>query len=150
MSASARSCRPGPLRAAHRFLPVLCPEKGGLYTNIGADVIFHKRLGFGFDAAWRDSQGTYGGTATSPIAPSCSTSTACTSPASARKSALDLMGGIGWQTTRFYGYPATNSCVTLAPATPAATTSWWMPAPVSVTTSGDTFSSAPKCATTTS
>src|ERR1700688_4673662 len=25
-----------------------CPEKGGLYMNLGADVIFHKRVGFGF------------------------------------------------------------------------------------------------------
>src|SRR5258708_14399144 len=40
---------------------VTCPEKGGLYTNIGADVIFHKRIGFAFDAAWRTSQGNYGG-----------------------------------------------------------------------------------------
>ena len=38
-----------------------CPEKGGLYINLGADVIFHRRMGFGFDVAWRASQGAYGG-----------------------------------------------------------------------------------------
>src|ERR1700745_2209809 len=27
-----------------------CPEKGGLYMNLGADVILHRRIGFGFDA----------------------------------------------------------------------------------------------------
>ena len=37
-----------------------CPERGGLYTNIGADVIFHKRAGIGFDASWR-SIGDFGG-----------------------------------------------------------------------------------------
>ena len=34
-----------------------CAEKGGLYTTIGGDVIFHKRIGFGFDANWKTSQG---------------------------------------------------------------------------------------------
>ena len=35
------------------FVNFVCPERGGLYTNISADVIFHRRLGVGFDAAWR-------------------------------------------------------------------------------------------------
>ncbi len=39
----------------------LCPEKGGLYMNVGGDVIFHRRLGFGIDAAWRAGQGDFGG-----------------------------------------------------------------------------------------
>ena len=38
-----------------------CPEKGGIYPSIGADVIFHRRLGLGFDVAWRGGQGNYGG-----------------------------------------------------------------------------------------
>ena len=38
-----------------------CPEKGGLYMNLGADVILHRRIGFGFDATWKAGQGSYGG-----------------------------------------------------------------------------------------
>ena len=32
-------------------------EKGGLYTTISGDVIFHKRIGFNFEANWRTKQG---------------------------------------------------------------------------------------------
>src|SRR5258708_13152376 len=37
------------------------PEKGGLYTNISGDVVFKKRIGFNFEAAWKASQGNYAG-----------------------------------------------------------------------------------------
>ena len=37
------------------------PEKGGLYPSISADVIFHKRVGFNFEASWRARQGNYAG-----------------------------------------------------------------------------------------
>ena len=58
-----------------------CPEKGGLYTNIGGDVIFHKRLGFGFDTAWKASQGApTAAPVASPSAPSFLTSMACINP----------------------------------------------------------------------
>ena len=57
MSPGAAAC--GSSLASNGAL--VCPEKGGLYTNVGGDVIFHRRLGFGFDAAWRAGQGDYGG-----------------------------------------------------------------------------------------
>src|SRR5258708_37354040 len=37
------------------------PEKGGLYPSVSADVIFHKRIGFNFEAAWKASRGNYAG-----------------------------------------------------------------------------------------
>jgi hypothetical protein len=77
----------------------ICAEKGGLYTNIGADVIFHKRLGFAFDATWRTSQGNYGG---QPYRPILFDFNGVYQPRISKKVGADLMGGIGWQTTRFY------------------------------------------------
>src|ERR1700685_2897385 len=31
----------------------LCPEKGGLYINLGGDVVFYKQLGVNVETAWR-------------------------------------------------------------------------------------------------
>src|ERR1700676_1900562 len=44
-----------------------CPEKGGFYPSVSADVIFHKRIGFGFETAWRGGQGSYFGQPYRPI-----------------------------------------------------------------------------------
>lgn len=88
---------------------VVCPEKGGLYTNIGGDVIFHKRLGFGFDTSWRTSQGNYGDQGV-PYRPILFDFNGVYQPRLGKKFGLDLMGGIGWQSTRFYGFTATFSC----------------------------------------
>jgi Outer membrane protein beta-barrel domain len=88
---------------------VICPEKGGLYTNIGADVIFHRRIGFAFDAAWRASQGNYGGLGV-PYRPIIFDFNGVYQPRLGKKVGLDLMGGIGWQSTRYYGFTPTFSC----------------------------------------
>jgi hypothetical protein len=88
---------------------VNCPEKGGLYTNIGADVIFHRRFGFGFDTTWRSSQGNYGGLGI-PFRPIIFDFNGVYQPRLSKKAGLDLMGGIGWQSTRFYGFTPTFSC----------------------------------------
>jgi hypothetical protein len=87
-----------------------CPETGGLYTNISADVIFHRRMGFGFDAAWKTTQGAYPGTG-QPFRPILFDLNAVYQPKLSKKAGADLMGGIGWQTTRFYGYVPTSGCV---------------------------------------
>src|SRR4051812_582642 len=87
-----------------------CPERGGLYMNIGGDVIFHKRLGLGFDATWRSSQGNFGGLGI-PYRPILFDINGVYQPKMGKKAGLDLMGGIGWQSTRFYGYQPTSSCV---------------------------------------
>lgn len=77
----------------------LAPEKGGLYTSAAFDVIFHKRLGFDFESAWRTSQGSYGG---QPYRPILFAFNGMYQPRLSKKVGADLMGGIGWQTTRFY------------------------------------------------
>ena len=79
-----------------------CPEKGGLYPNIGADVIFHKRVGFGFDVAWKASQGAYGGPGGTPFRPILIDFNGIYQPKLGKKVGLDLFGGIGLQSTRFY------------------------------------------------
>jgi len=94
------------------FLTASCfiPEKGGLYTNISADVIFRKRVGFGFDASWRTRQGDYAGLGI-PYRPILFDFNGVYQPRLSKKIGADLMAGIGWQTTRFYGFQATSNCV---------------------------------------
>ena len=79
---------------------VLCPEKGGTYLNIGADVIFRKRIGAGFDVNWKASQGAFGGQV--PYRPILVDFNAVYQPRLGKKAGLDLFGGIGWQSTRLY------------------------------------------------
>lgn len=76
-------------------------EKGGLYPNIGADVIFHRRIGFAFEVAWRGAQGNYlnGYETFRPILYDIN---AEYQPRLGRKAGLDLMAGIGGAATRFY------------------------------------------------
>jgi hypothetical protein len=90
-----------------------CPEKGGLYPSVGADVIFHHRFGFSYEVAWRGSQGAYGGTGGQPFRPIINDFDAIFQPRFGKKAGLDLMAGIGWQSTRFYGYVPTSGCVYL-------------------------------------
>jgi hypothetical protein len=78
-----------------------CPEKGGVYPSVGFDVIFHKRFGLGFDTSWRGGQGTYS-TFGIPYRPILLDFNAVYQPRINKKTGLDLMGGIGWQDTRFY------------------------------------------------
>ncbi|MHB8215691.1 MAG: hypothetical protein ACYDDS_06380 [Candidatus Sulfotelmatobacter sp.] len=80
----------------------LCPEKGGLYPSFSADVIFHKRVGFNFETAWRASQGSYGGVGGQPYRPILSDFNLMYQPKLSKKVGADLMAGIGWQSTRFY------------------------------------------------
>lgn len=83
-------------------------EKGGLYPSVSADVIFHKRIGFNFETTWRGGQGDYLG---QPYRPIIVDFNGMYQPRLGKKIGADLMGGIGVQTTRFYGYQATASCV---------------------------------------
>ena len=87
---------------------ITCPQRGGLYTNISADVIFHKRLGAGFDASWRSIGNFAGlGQAYRPIQFAFN---GVYQPILSKKVRADLFGGIGWQTTRFYSYQPTSNC----------------------------------------
>jgi hypothetical protein len=88
-----------------------CPEKGGFYPSVSADVIFHKRIGFGFETTWRGAQGEYGGPGGAPYRPIITDFNAIYQPRLSKKVGIDLMGGIGVQSTRFYGYQPTSGCV---------------------------------------
>jgi len=90
---------------------VLCPEKGGTYLNIGADVIFHRRMGAAFDINWKAGQGSIGGPGGQPYRPLLWDFNGVYQPRLGKKAGLDLVGGIGWQNTRFYAYQANTSCV---------------------------------------
>jgi hypothetical protein len=89
----------------------ICPEKGGLYPSVSADVIFHKRVGFNFETSWRAKQGAYGGVGGQPFRPILTDFNAMYQPKLSKKVGLDLMAGIGVQSTRFYGYIPTTGCV---------------------------------------
>jgi len=108
MSPGASACAP----ANSSAYGITCPEKGGVYPNISADVIFHRRIGFGFDAVWRGGQGNFAGLG-APYRPILYDFNAVFQPKITKKVGLDLMGGIGWQSTRFYGYQPTFSCYAL-------------------------------------
>jgi Outer membrane protein beta-barrel domain len=86
----------------------LCPEKGGLYASFSADVIFHKRVGFNFETAWRASQGSYGGPGGQPFRPILSDFNLMYQPKLNKKVGADLLAGVGWQSTRFYLPYCTN------------------------------------------
>jgi hypothetical protein len=89
-----------------------CPEKGGFYPSVSADVIFRKRIGFNFETAWRASQGNYQNTG-QPYRPILTDFNAMYQPRVSKKVGLDLMAGIGWQSTRFYGFNNSFSCQAL-------------------------------------
>jgi len=90
---------------------LICPEKGGTYLNLGADVIFKNRIGAAFDVNWKASQGEFGGPGGQPYRPLLFTFNGVFQPRLSKKAGIDLFGGIGWQSTRFYGYTPTSGCV---------------------------------------
>lgn len=100
---------PGAAQCGEYTTGFLCPEKGGLYVNAGGDVIFHRRVGLGFDASWRGSQGNFGNLG-EPYRPILFDFNGVYQPRLSKKVGADLFGGIGWQSTRFYGFSATFSC----------------------------------------
>ncbi len=88
----------------------VCPEKGGLYVNIGGDVIFHRRYGAAFDIDWRGGQGNYENTG-QPYRPILFDFNGVYQPRISKRVGADLMGGIGWQSTRFYNFNYSTSCI---------------------------------------
>ncbi len=88
-----------------------CPEKGGFYPSVSADVIFKKRIGFNFETAWKGSQGEYGGPGGQPFRPILTDFNAMYQPKINKKVGVDLMAGIGLQSTRFYEYTNTVNCI---------------------------------------
>jgi opacity protein-like surface antigen len=89
----------------------ICPEKGGFWMNLGGDIIFKRRIGAAFDINWRASDANFGGPAGQPYRPLIFTFNGVYQPRLGKKAGLDLFGGIGWQSTRFYSYQATTNCI---------------------------------------
>jgi hypothetical protein len=87
---------------------LVCPEKGGLYPSVSADVIFHRRIGFAYDVTWRGGQGSYPASG-QPYRPIINDFNAIYEPRFGKKLSVDLMGGIGVQSTRFYVYGCVNN-----------------------------------------
>jgi hypothetical protein len=87
-----------------------CPETGGLYPAINLDVIFHRRIGFGYEVTWRGGQGALPATG-QPYRPIINDFNAVFQPRLGKKLGADLDAGVGWQSTRFYGYQPTSNCV---------------------------------------
>jgi opacity protein-like surface antigen len=79
----------------------LCPEKGGLYINLGGDVIFHNHVGVNVETAWRATQSTYSNLGEN-YRPILTDFNLLYQPHLGKKAGLDLMAGIGSADTRFY------------------------------------------------
>ena len=82
-------------------------ENGGLYINLGGDVVFMKNIGVNVETAWRATQGVY-------IADDLNYRPILTDfnllyqPKIGKKLGLDLMAGIGAGDTRFYSPGASS------------------------------------------
>ncbi|HEV3304988.1 MAG TPA: outer membrane beta-barrel protein [Candidatus Sulfotelmatobacter sp.] len=78
-------------------------EKGGLYINLGGDVVFHKNFGILVETAWRATQGSYAGVNSGlNYRPILTDFNALYQPHLGKKVGLDLMAGIGAADTRLY------------------------------------------------
>jgi hypothetical protein len=85
-------------------------EKGGAYLNVTGDVIgFKHRLGFGVETAWRASPGNYADYSGETYRPILTDFNAVFQPKLGKKLGLDVFGGIGIASTRFY-VPSIVSC----------------------------------------
>jgi hypothetical protein len=78
-------------------------ENGGTYLNIDGDVVgFKKHFGINIGTAWRASQGDYGSGTGIAFRPILTDFNALYQPRIGKKFGLDLFGGIGISSGRFY------------------------------------------------
>lgn len=76
-------------------------EKGGLYLNLGGDVVFSHHVGVNVETAWRATQGVYILDDLN-YRPILTDFNLLYQPHIGKKLGLDLMAGIGAGDTRFY------------------------------------------------
>lgn len=85
---------------------------GGYYPAVSADVIFYKHVGVEGEFAWRVGRGTYAPTELNiPYRPIFWAINAVWAPKISKRISLELVGGAGEQSTRFYSgssYAASN------------------------------------------
>ena len=77
-------------------------EKGGLFINLGGDVVPFKHFGLNVETAWRATQGVYGSETGLNYRPILTDFNALYQPRLGKKLGLDLMAGIGAADTRLY------------------------------------------------
>ncbi len=86
-------------------------EGGGLYLNLGGDVVLHNRVGFNVETAWRATQGVYV-SGQENYRPILTDFNLLFQPKLGPHAGLDLMGGIGVGATRFYAHgPSCSGCI---------------------------------------
>lgn len=90
----------------------LPPERGGLYINLGGDVIFlQHRLGVNVETSWRATQGQYV-PGVENYRPILTDFNLLWQPRLGKKAGVDIMGGIGAAATRFYQPgPSCSGCL---------------------------------------
>ncbi len=79
--------------------------RGGLYPSFSADVLVKHHLGVQGEMAWRGSRGDYGGL---PYRPFFFDFNGIWAPPLGKKATAELMGGIGAEDLRFYGFVNCN------------------------------------------
>jgi len=77
-------------------------ERGGLYLNIGGDLVFYKHLGVNVETAWRATQGALGSGTGLNYRPILTDFNLLYQPHLSKKIGFDLMAGIGAGDTRIY------------------------------------------------
>jgi len=82
-------------------------ETGGAYPGLSADFLLHHRFGVEGDIFWRASQGLYGGY--QPYRPIFYSFNAIWAPRITKNVTAELMGGIGGEDLRFYGFINCNA-----------------------------------------
>src|SRR5262249_25537833 len=90
---------------------VLCPQNGGFYLDLGGAILFERRYVSRFDINWKAGQAQVFGPGGQPYRPLQFTFNGVYQPRLSKKAGLDLFGGIGWQTTRLYGYQNNTNCI---------------------------------------
>ena len=93
-------------------LTAVGPEHGGNYLALSGDVVFKRRFGFNVEGAWRAKRGldAFG----QPYRPVLIDVNGVFQPRITEKVGADLMAGVGFQSTRFYGLTANAPCTNFA------------------------------------
>jgi hypothetical protein len=92
--------------SSQSFTPLA--EKGGTYLSVSGDIVgFKRRLGLNIETSWRARQASYYGYEN--YRPILTDFNGIFQPRVSKKIGLDLMGGIGIASTRFY-VPFATSC----------------------------------------
>jgi len=93
-------------------------DRGGLYPGFSADFMVHHRLGIEGELSWRASQNLYGGY--QPYRPVFYAFNAIWAPQLTKSITAEVLGGIGGEDIRFYGYEnctAFGGCTTYTSST---------------------------------